>query len=268
MGQQQANMGVALGDVDGDGLFDLFVTHESHENHTLWRQGPRGLFRDRTGETGLNASRWRGTGFGTVLADFDHDGGLDLALVNGRVFRGKTLGPGPYWDQYAERSQLFLNQGDGRFADVSPANDPFCGTPVVGRGLVRLDFDGDGAIDLLVTAVAGPARLYRNIAPKKGHWLMVRAVDPGLGGRDAYGAEVAVKAGGRRRVGIVQPAGSYLCSSDPRVHFGLGAVERVDGVEITWPDGDREEFPASATDRVLLLRKGDGRKAPRPGVRP
>ena len=260
LGQRQANMGVALGDVDGDGLLDLLVTHESQENHTLWRQGPRGLFRDRTADVGLATPGWKGTGFGAVLADFDHDGYPDLALVNGRVHRGKPLGPGPFWDQYAVRSQLFRNRAGGRFEDVSPANGPFCGNPVVGRGLAWLDFDGDGAVDLLVTAVGGPARLYRNVANKRGHWLMVRAVDPGLGGRDAYGAEVVVRAGGRRWVGLVNPASSYLCSNDPRAHFGLGPVSRVDGLEVTWPDGTREEFPGSAADRVLVLPKGGARK--------
>jgi hypothetical protein len=259
LGQQQANMGVALGDVDGDGLLDLFVTHESHENHTLWRQGPRGVFRDRTGESGLAAPRWKGTGFGTVLADFDHDGNLDLALVNGRVHRGKAPGPGPFWESYAQRSQLFLNQGGGRFEDVSPANDPFCSTLVVGRGLAWLALDGDGAVHLLRTEVGGPARLFRNVAAKKGQWLLVRAVDPELGGRDVYGAEVVVRAGGRRWVGLVNPATSYLCSNDPRVHFGLGTVDRVDGIEVTWPDGSREEFPASVADRLLVLPKGGGR---------
>src|SRR5262249_21392452 len=161
--------------------------HLTEEYHTLWRQGPRGQFRDRTAEAGLASTRWRGTGFGTVLADFDHDGALDIAVVNGRVARGAAANPrlGPFWSRYAERNQLFA-KGQGRFRDVSPANEAFCGTPNVARGLAWGVLGQDGTVDLVITTVAGPARLYRNIAPRRGHWLLVRALDPALK-RDAYG---------------------------------------------------------------------------------
>jgi hypothetical protein len=264
-GQAQANMGVALGDVDGDQLFDVFISHLTDETHTLWRQGPRGFFQDQTAAAGLARPRWRGTGFGTVMADFDHDGAPDLAVVNGRVMYGKpppgtsaeaVAALGPFWGHYAERNQLFLNDGTGAFRDVSPNNDPFCGRPGVFRGLAGGDVDGDGAVDLLVTAVAGPARLFKNVAPKRGHWLTVRAVDPALH-RDAYGAEVTVIAGERRWKRWLNPGSSYLCSNDPRAHFGLGEADHVDAIEVLWPDGVRGVFSGCSADRAVMVRKGE-----------
>src|SRR5262249_19023981 len=155
------------------------------------------------------------TGFGTVLADFDLDGSLDLALVNGRVLRGPGGDPAlGFWAPYAERNQLLAGDGAGKFRDLSPSNKAFCGRADVGRGLACDDLDGDGAPDLLVTATGGRARLFKNVAPDRGHWLTVRAYDPALK-RDAYGAEVRVRAGGREWLRLVNPAQSYLCSGSP-----------------------------------------------------
>ncbi|HLJ94418.1 MAG TPA: CRTAC1 family protein, partial [Gemmataceae bacterium] len=248
MGKAEGNMGIALGDVDDDGLFDVFVTHLNDETHRLWKQGPRGMFQDRTAAADLAKPRWRGTGFGTVLADFDHDGALDLALVNGGVTRRKSIAAtagGSFWTPYMEPNQLFRNDGKGKFREVSESNPPFCGVTAVWRGLACGDFDNDGALDLLVTAIGGPARLYRNVAPKRGHWLMIRALDPARK-RDAYGAEIVVRAGERRWLRWINPAYSYLCSNDPRAHFGLGAAERVDTIQVVWPDGTEETFPGCA----------------------
>jgi hypothetical protein len=261
MGKAFAGMGVALGDVDNDGLLDLYVTHLTTETNTLWKQGPRGLFRDLSAEADLTAAKLRGTGFGTVLADFDHDGRLDLAVVNGRVVAGpvrdESLG---FWAPYAERNRLFAGDGAGKFRDVSASNPDFHHPWNVARGLVALDYDGDGATDLLVRTIGGRARLYRNVAPNRGHWLKVRALDPKLN-RDAYGAEVAVRAGGKRWVRLVNPAGSYLCSGEPGAHFGLGDADRIDDVTVSWPDEarTREVFRVEGADRAVELRKGAGR---------
>jgi hypothetical protein len=265
LGQAQANMGIAWGDIDGDGLMDLYVTHLTEEYHTLWKQGPKGFFQDQTATLGLASPRWRGTGFGTAMADFDHDGALDIAVVNGRINKLETVpqvaGLDPFWRAYAERNQLFANEGKGHFRDISPQNAAFCGTPNVARGLACGDIDGDGALDLLVLNIGSRARLYRNVAPNRGHWLMVRArLEKPWGERDAYGAEVTVEAGQRRWTRLVNPGFSYLSSNDPRAHFGLGAAKRVDAIHVLWPDGTREFFAGRAADQFVELRKGTGHK--------
>jgi hypothetical protein len=118
-------------------------------------------------------------------------------------------------------------------------------------------------LDLLVNYIGGPAQLFRNVTAPRGHWLGLRVVDPALGGRDAYGAEVVVQAGGRRWWRLVQGCYSYCSSHDPRVHFGLGTVSRADAIEVLWPDGTREMFPGAAVDHCHLLRKGAGSHASR-----
>src|SRR5579883_145049 len=270
-GQALANMGIALGDVDGDLLLDVFIPHLTEEPPALWRQETKGFFNDVAVKGGLAAPVQRGTGFGAVLADFDQDGSPDLAVVNGRVMFGHSGGmhlimrkPGEknnFWSFYAERNQLFLNDGKGNFSDVSLKNPEFCGTEGVYRGLACGDIDGDGAVDLLVTSVEGPARLFKNVVPNRGHWLIARVVDPALH-RDAYGAEVTVTAGGRRWKGWVNPGYSFICRNDPRLHFGLGSAEKVDSFEVQWPDGKRETFTGCAADQAVELRRGTAQPVP------
>jgi hypothetical protein len=259
IGASEGNMGIALGDIAHHDHFDVFITHLTSETHTLWMQGPRGLFQDRTPQAGLTRTHWRGTGFGAVLADFDQDGALDLAVVQGRVGRGEsseTEALGPHWSLYAERNQLFAGDGAGRFRDISLENSALCSRPNVARGLACGAFNSGGSLDLVVTTVAGKARLFRNVAPNRGHWLLVRAVDPKLGGRDAYGAEVRVFAGDRRWLRLINPAGSFLSSNDARAHFGLGSVEHVDRIEVRWPDGTVENFHGYDADQQIELSKG------------
>jgi hypothetical protein len=274
-GQTMANMGIALGDVDGDLRFDVFIPHLTEEPPALWRQETNGYFEDVTVSAGLAATRQRGTGFGAVLADFDHDGSPDLAVVNGRVIHshgGRKLATSAparddYWSVFVEQNQLFVNDGKGSFRDVSLSNPDLCGREGVYRGLACGDIDGDGAVDLLVTDIAGTARLFKNVAPKRGHWLLVRVIDPALH-RDAYGAEVTVTAGERRWKGWVNPGYSFLCSNDPRVHFGLGSAKNADSFDVQWPDGTREQFTGCAADQAVELRRGTAKPLPQKRASP
>lgn len=263
MGRAYAGMGVALGDVDNDGLFDLFVTHLGSEQNNLWRQGPRGQFRDRTAEFGLATSQWRGTGFGTLMADFDHNGHLDIAVVNGKVFRGgsaQNTGLG-FWETYAEKNQLFVNDGTGKFRDASRDHISLCGYWNVARGLVCADFDNDGAPDLLVAPIGDRARLLRNVAPNRGNWLKVRALDE-KSKRDAYGAEIRIRADGKDFVRLINPADSYLSSSSPLAHFGLGSVNHIEWIRVQWPDGAvsvTEQFDGGPVNQLITLKRGKGK---------
>jgi enediyne biosynthesis protein E4 len=191
---------------------------------------------------------------------------LDIAVVNGRVVRGssaKGTGLG-FWETYAEHNQLFANDGTGKFRDVSLANKAFCGHWNVARGMACADFNNDGAPDLLITTIGNRAQLFRNVAPHRGHWLKVRAIDPNLK-RDAYGAEVRVRTGNRDWLRLINPAESFLSSGLPIALFGLGTEGHFDSILVNWPDGGSpEEFTGNelgggAVDRLITLHKGEHR---------
>jgi hypothetical protein len=259
MGDSEADMGIAIGDVSGDGFFDLFVTHLTTETHTLWSQGPRGIFVDRTATSGLASTKWRGTGFGTVMADLDNDGDLDLALANGSVLGNSVHAKeGDFWSRYAEQDQILLNDGNGKFLDASTENSSVSKVAGVSRGLACADFNNDGSLDLLFTKIAGPPALFKNVKQDSGNWLLVRAIDEKLN-RDAYGAEVYVFVGDKTFMRWVNPGYSYLCSNDPRAHFGLGSATEVTEIKIVWPDGSVEAFPGVKVNQLVTIAKGQGK---------
>jgi hypothetical protein len=163
----------------------------------------------------------------------------------------------PFWRPYAQANDLFANDGRGGFAAIAAANPDFCGMPNVARGLCAGDVDDDGDVDLLVATTAGRPLLLGNVAPRRGHWLGVRALEP-VGPRDAHGAVVTVATADARRSRLVQPGTGYCSSHDPRTHFGLGTAAAYDSIEVRWPDGTMERFPGGAADRRIELVRGTG----------
>ena len=173
---------------------------------------------------------------------------------------------GPFWSPYGERNQLFRNDGKGDSPNLTVQRG-FCGRLNVARGLVRGDIDGDGAVDLLVTTIGGPAGSRTWLPDAVTGSTCVPWIWPCR--RDALGAQVRVRAGGRDYLASFHPAESYLCSSEPSAHYGLGGATHIDAIDIRWPDGQRKVFDNAgkgyAVDRRLTLRKGDGHLPTREG---
>jgi hypothetical protein len=260
MGRPQASMGVVLGDIDSDSDLDLFMTHLINDYNTLYLNDGKFGFEDMSAAAGLLTPSLPFTGFGTAYVDYEHDGDLDIIVVNGAVDRHKPF-PGArmseHWNRYAEPKHLYQNDGKGRFTEIGSQVGPFSTDVDLSRGLATGDVEGDGDLDLLVTNTAGPTRLYRNDARKVGKWLLVRAWDE-KHKRDAHGAVVTVSAGGKDYVRVADPAFSYLSANDPRAHFGIPGASRADKIRVLWPDGTKETFPGTELDRSIVLKKGRG----------
>jgi hypothetical protein len=262
-GAAEASMGVALGDADGDGDFDLLLTHLDGETNTYYQNQGGGVFEDRSTESGLGAPTVPDTGFGTGWIDYDNDGRLDLLTVNGavRVIEALARAGDPYPLDQPDR--LFRNLGSGRFEDVTTRTGDALTAPGVSRGAAFGDVDDDGDLDVLINDNSGPARLLINQVGARAPWLGLRLVD--RNGRDALGARVEVRrAGAPPLVRRADAAGSYASASDPRVLVGLGGGERVEAVLVRWPDGAEETFEPPPLRRYTTLRQGTGRvgKAP------
>jgi enediyne biosynthesis protein E4 len=266
-GRPEAGMGVALGDVDTDGDFDLLVTHLDGESNTLYLQQGGGLFEDRSTVSGLAAPSLPYTSFGTGFLDVENDGDLDLLAVNGAVRIEEDLARAgdPY--PLGQPNQLFENVTGGggppKFREWTAAGGkplPGFGDVEVSRGAAFGDVDNDGDVDVLVINNAGPARLLLNEAGSINSWLGLRVVD--RHGRDALGARVEVRLqDGRSLWRRVHTDGSFASASDPRVLFGFGKLPPPVAVRVHWPDEKStvEEWKPRL-GRYTTLRRGEGEK--------
>ena len=258
LGRAQGSMGLDVGDIDGDGDEDLFVTNLDNEGNTLYMNLGGGLFEDRTVEAGL--FRLGFTGFGTRFMDYDNDGWLDLLVVNGAVrhLSSQVQKGDPY--PLRQRSQLFRNEGGKRFVDVTDRAGPALAPLQVARGVATGDLDNDGDVDVVMFNNNGPARVLLNEVGSRRHWLGVRVID-GRYRRDAMQTRVVlVGRGGRDLQRRIQTDGSYCTAADPRIVFGLADNGLPQTMRVHWAGGRVEEFRGLAVDRYWVIESG---KAPR-----
>jgi len=247
-GRAQAGMGVDSGDYDNDGLFDLHVTNFSHDYNTLYQNSGAGYFLDVSFAAGIAEPSYLFLGWGTGFQDFDRDGFLDVFVANGHVY--PEVAKEEIESDYAQRSLLFRNLGDGRFEELGERAG--LDEPLAGRGVAFGDLDDDGDIDVFVTHMNGKPRLYRNETETSRHWVGLRLVGR-ESSRDALGAKVTLESGGLRQIREVRSGASYLSQSDSRLFFGLGSRDRVDRIEIRWPSGTNQRVDSQESDRYLLV---------------
>ena len=251
-GVEQAGMGVAVGDFLNSGRLSLYVTHFAEEYNTLYRNEGGLNFSDVTTRSGLDRPTLPFVGWGTFFFDFDNDGWLDIFAANGHVFPGVDRLEQPAAAPYRQRSLIFRNLGNGRFQEQ--ADLLRLESEQSSRGAAAADFDGDGALDLVVNNIdSGPTLLWNR--PAGGNRsLRVRLVGSG-GNRPALGARVRVRAGDLLQMREVHSGGSYLSQSEMTLHFGMGAHSRADAVEVVWPGGGTSILKDVAAGREITIRQ-------------
>jgi hypothetical protein len=251
-GAAKAGMGVHAADTDDDGDNELIVMNLDQEADSFFRNEGK-FFIDDTVKAGLRIVSRRFTRFGVAFMDFDNDGRLDLYEANGRVgLQAETFSRDPY----AEPNLLFRGTSSGAFEEVHPRGGTAQPLIASSRAAAFGDLDNDGRIDVVVANRDAAPHVLRNVAPGRGHWLLLRVIE--RSGRDAIGAVVSIAAGTKTLRRDVRSGYSYLAANDPRVHIGLGDLTKVESVTVQWADGTRERYGPVAADRLVDLRRGAG----------
>ncbi len=251
-GTAQANMGVAVGDVGGDGLMDLFVTTFADEYYPFFRNAGGGAFEEVSQQLGLATMTLPYLGWATFFLDFDNDGALDLFVANGHIFPQVE----PSLQSYRQQDLMLRGTRDFRFSDVTDQAGLSRAPVRSSRGGAYCDYDNDGDLDLIVLAIDESPSLLRNDGGNRHNWIQFR-LSGGGGKGSAIGATVKVVAGGKTQVRRVRSGGSFLSQHDLRLHFGLGEATSADLIEITWPGGNRQTLRSVPVNQIIRLQEGD-----------
>ncbi len=240
-GKALSGMGVVFQDYDNDGRPDLLVTQLPHEPYVVFHNDDKGLFSAQELEAGFGVLSGSCSGWGVGLEDFDNDGWKDAFIVQGHVFDNVETYDSSL--RYKEPPLLALNR-KGRFEKADAGSN----VPVAGRGAAFGDLNNDGWIDVVATSLGDAPQFYLNRGGQL-HWLTI-SLHGKRSNRDGFGARVQVN--GQTR--FATAAGSYLCSNDKRLHFGLDSAETAD-IEIRWPSGIVQALRGVKADQFIVIEE-------------
>lgn len=251
-GVARANMGVDAADIDRSGRPAILVGNFVTEMLGLYRTSDGRFFTDAAPRSEVGRASLLAVTWAVFFFDADLDGWLDLFAANGGTDESQGMDARA---RVAMAPLLLRNRGTGTFEDVSGRVGAAFARPVMGRGAAHLDYDGDGDLDLARTTLNGPATLLRNDLAAARHWLRVHAVGT-RSTASALGAVVRVSGSGGTQAQTVRSGSSYASQSDLALTFGLGSDGGPVTVEIDWPSGTRQRFPATPVDRSVIATEG------------
>lgn len=254
-GEEQANMGVALGDYLHTGRMSLLLSHFDIEYAALYRDDGGMNFTDTSIASGIARGTQGYVGWGDAFVDFSNDGWLDFFLVDGHVY--PQVDNAHSSTRFLEPKLLFLNQRNGTFKNVSRQVGAAIQIPQVSRGLAVGDLFNDGKMEAIVENLAGKPMILRPEGGPQNHWISFQ-LEGVKCNRLALNARVRAKVGDLVQMGEVLSGGSYLSQNDLRLHFGLGDHDRLDQAQIIWPNGKVETLANLAADRYYIVREGAG----------
>lgn len=249
-GYALSGMGSDFRDVNNDGRPDIWHTAVEHESFPLFVNNGADFSNRGSGLEGPTSNM---SGWGNGIYDFDNDGWKDLFVARSNVM--DTIGQVTLDRKYPEPNSVFRNLGNGNFVEVSSTAGPDFQLEAPHRGVAFGDIDNDGHMDMVVTVLGGPVKLFHNVSANSHRWILLNLVGT-KSNRLAIGAQVRVVTDdGRQQWNEVTTAVGYASASDSRVHFGLGANRKIKELEIRWPSGIRQEFHEVDVDRILTIEE-------------